>query len=415
MVLFGPFFVIGWIIAPFNHKEETLPSSFVQTKASVISVPKHSPFGRSCEIEFSNQRYLLEWKGKPSLALGDEIQFQGVIQPFSEVKQNFWKTKLVLGRIIPTQTIQKRGEGFFLWRWGMQIHESFTQFTNASLLPKAASVLNAICLNDRSSLDPFFQDAAFRSGTLHIFSVSGLHVILVASLMAWIFRFLPLPRSLVILLEGFCLFLYVSATGLQAPAVRAALVSFIASTAFLWHKEPDSLSALSFAGIFYLLWQPYSLLNLGFQLSFICTSALILFGSYSENSHPSFWKTIGHWGAMLLKGSFIATLASAPLLATHLGQVPMVSIFANLLILPVLPVLMMATFSGWMIHLILPAMATDLSQVFIEPLAGWIRFIVEQTGSLSWSTFSIPKPSAYLIFLIYFLFLMLWRPHARKA
>ncbi len=409
------FYVTGWILAPLGHLEEVQQASFLNAEASVISVPKYSPFGTTCEIESSGKRYLLQWKGQPELSLSDEIKIHGIIQPFSEIKQNFWKTKAVLGSITPSQPIQKIKKGFFLWQWGVNIHQSFTRFTSSSLLPKAAAVLNAICLSDRSSFDPSFQEAAFRSGTLHIFSVSGLHVILVASLMAWFFRFFPLPRSIVIMVEAFCLFLYVAATGLQAPAVRAAIVCFLASTAFLWHKESDSLSALSFAGIVYLLWQPYSLLNLGFQLSFVCTGALILFGNYSDHQHDSLWKAIKDWCRVLLKGSLIATVASTPLLAYHLGQIPTASLLANLLILPILPVLMMITFIGWIISLLFPIIASGLSKMLIEPLAGWIRFIVDQIGTLSWSTFSIPQPSIYLIFLLYVLFLMLWRPYVRKA
>ncbi|OGV54843.1 MAG: hypothetical protein A2X45_02160 [Lentisphaerae bacterium GWF2_50_93] len=138
----------------------------------------------------------------------------------------------------------------------------------------------AIIFGCRQGLNAEDRRNFLRSGTIHVFSISGLHVGIIAVLLFWAFRWLPFTaRHLVV---PIVIFLYVFTTGMPPPAVRAFLMISVwcVQRAFLYPSSP--MNSVYFAASLILISNPFALLDLGFQFSFIVAGFLVLSWNNSE-------------------------------------------------------------------------------------------------------------------------------------
>ena len=113
-----------------------------------------------------------------------------------------------------------------------------------------------------------------KSGIIHIFAISGLHVGLLALNLFLIFFFLPCRIKYLIVCA--VLFTYVTATGLQASALRAFLMIFLWSLHRIYLKSISPLNSLFIAAMLSLLINPMNILSTGFHYSFTVTAFLLI-------------------------------------------------------------------------------------------------------------------------------------------
>ncbi|OGV39071.1 MAG: hypothetical protein A2X48_18095 [Lentisphaerae bacterium GWF2_49_21] len=189
-----------------------------------------------------------------------------------------------------------------------------------------------------------------RSGTIHVFSISGLHVGIIAVMLFWMFKWLPFRlRHLII---PIAIFIYVFTTGMTPPAVRAFLMIGVwcIQRAFLYPSS--SLNSVFLAAAIILFFNPFSILDIGFQFSFIVAGFLVLSWNNSERwisslLEKSRWiPNLGGFAYLTFKNrftvnlarsimtSFIAWLAGAGLSLIYQGLFIPVSILVNFAIIP---------------------------------------------------------------------------------
>jgi len=139
------------------------------------------------------------------------------------------------------------------------------------------------CVDDRT-LTLQFQ----KLGLQHILGVSGFQFVLLAGMLASFFRlFLPYRLAAAILMG--CMTLYFVFLGDSPPVMRAFIAISVYLMGVLCNTISAPLNALGCALIVEVLWEPLAILNIGFQLSFLCTFAILFL-------YPTFRK----WVARLL-------------------------------------------------------------------------------------------------------------------
>ncbi|MBN2069180.1 MAG: ComEC/Rec2 family competence protein [Opitutales bacterium] len=137
----------------------------------------------------------------------------------------------------------------------------------------------AAMLSGNKRLIPAAEKQAFsESGTLHLFAVSGLHVMTVSAVIFYIFHFLRIPRPATTLLCLAGTAFYVFTTGASPSALRALFIIVIYAGARLFQREPQLWPALVFSALLVLIASPDQLRAPGFQLSYAVTSAIALYG-----------------------------------------------------------------------------------------------------------------------------------------
>lgn len=114
-----------------------------------------------------------------------------------------------------------------------------------------------------------------QSGTIHLLSVSGLHVGFIVFGLNLLLARLPLPKAWRLALLAGGVWFYILMTGMRPPIMRAGVMLLIYSLGQLLEAGNDPLNRLSLAGILLLMGNPYYLLDPGFQLSFAATLGVI--------------------------------------------------------------------------------------------------------------------------------------------
>ena len=202
------------------------------------------------------------------------------------------------------------------------------------LYPSAeAGVVKAITTGNTSYLSDNIRQRYSDGGIAHVLSVSGMHTAIIAAmLMAVLRNIFGLGRKKTAAIIMVFLAVYAVFAGGQASIVRAVIMMDTYLIGTIIGRKGDSFNTLSVAGIIILLLNPYSLWNVGFQLSFVSVAALILFGNiYKGDTSNALGKT--KYCAFL---SLFVTLCTFPITAYYFYEFSIFGFISNLLIVPTL-------------------------------------------------------------------------------
>ena len=198
-----------------------------------------------------------------------------------------------------------------------------------------APVVRALVIADMSAIPAEQRDRFARAGLVHMLSVSGLHVAIIAlalELMAGVLRLPPRAARLGTLA---ILALYVAAIGAPPPAVRAAVMLALLLGSRSLQRPTSAWAVLAVGGVVPLV-DPIVVLDLGWQLSVAGTVALVAGGALARRALP---ERMRGWTRALARGmvvSVVATLVTAPLVAWSFGRIAVLGPLTNLLADPVM-------------------------------------------------------------------------------
>ncbi len=209
-----------------------------------------------------------------------------------------------------------------------------------SFLPDqdAAALASTLILGYRAELNREIIEAYSKTGTMHVLSVSGMHVGIVFLVFSVLLK--PMERNKVLIFVRILIILtaiwfYSLISGFSSPVCRAALmISFVLIGKAL-NRSQNSYNLIAISAFFLLLYYPFYLFDVGFQLSYLAVCGLIYF-------HPKLYHTFYFknkfadyvWSYSTL--SIAAQLATFPLGLYYFHQFPLYFLLSNLLI--VLPV-----------------------------------------------------------------------------
>lgn len=215
-----------------------------------------------------------------------------------------------------------------------------------------ARLVRSMVLGWREGLDDGWRDVFLESGTLHVFAISGLHIALVSTVLVQVLRLVRVDR-------GWCGWLvvpltwaYVAATGWQASAVRAGVMSTVVVMGWALRRPSDLLNSLA-ASAWIILWaDPSQLFQAGFQLSFGVVAGMVVWvgpletvlerwvegdGVVPEVLRPRMWhwlRSAGRWLAVNLATSLAAWVTALPLGIHYFQLVSLSGLVANLVVVP---------------------------------------------------------------------------------
>lgn len=217
----------------------------------------------------------------------------------------------------------------------------------AHLAPDDATLLLGMLAGERGTLPADLEDAFARTGTMHLLTVSGLHIAVAAGMLAWLLGTLTLPRKANRLLCLVAVWLFALAAGggtvaadLRAPALRAALCATVFLAAPLVRRSAEPRHALAFAALVLLLLDPRALWDPGAQMTFATVGVLVWWMPPLERLVAPWEPGMGRFprlcrGIVLaLMGGIVAQIGSWPLAATHFHLFSLVAPLTNLTLAP---------------------------------------------------------------------------------
>ena len=242
-----------------------------------------------------------------------------------------------------------------------------------------APMARALLIADQHRISPEMKDRYSRAGMVHMLSISGLHVAIIAGAVVLLLQAARVPRTAASLLAVLLTAGYVAMIGAPAPAVRSAVMlgSVAASQSM---QRPTSPWAGLALGAFVPLVSPATVLDLGYQLSVVGIAGLIASASLSRRfliGRVSGWKLRV---ARDLLTSVVATVITAPIIAWYFGRLSLIGPVSNLLAGPVISLLQPLLFLTLAVSGI-PVVATFLADA-AHPLIVLFDFIAEACASV---------------------------------
>ena len=137
-----------------------------------------------------------------------------------------------------------------------------------------AGMLNAMLFGDRAQLNKVQRVGFERTGSFHLFVVSGMHVALLAGIVFWLARRMKLQEWLATLLTLALTFAYAILTGFAAPVQRALFMTAVFLFARLLSRDRNVMNALGAAALAVLVWSPGALFEASFQMTFLAIVAI---------------------------------------------------------------------------------------------------------------------------------------------
>ncbi|RSD24143.1 DNA internalization-related competence protein ComEC/Rec2 [Mesobacillus subterraneus] len=204
----------------------------------------------------------------------------------------------------------------------------------AEFPPETAALAAALIFGERELFMPDTERDYQKIGIVHLLAISGLHVGLLAGMGYYILIRAGITRERTEVILLVLLPIYAVVTGLAPPVLRAAAMLMLIIGARRFNLRLTPLDAVSIAFILMTFYQPSIIYNIGFQLSFSVSFSLVL---SSSRIFSAFTSLINQTAA----ASFIAQLASLPVILYSFYELSAISIFANLLFVPLFSLLLL--------------------------------------------------------------------------
>ena len=257
-------------------------------------------------------------------------------------------------------------------------------------------ILKGILFGDISGIEEdqykTFQDC----GTIHIFAVSGYNIWLLYFVLFNLFFFLKHNLKIKTIIIILLLCLYTIMSGGSPSVVRAFIMICIILVGKLLKKETDPLTSLALAAILILLFNPLQILDIGFQLSFICIiSIILLLPVLKKIKMPVHNRVVD---AVLMTLSI--QIGILPVTLYYFNSFPVFSILANLIIVPLVSIL---TILGIVICILsfTWASAAAITGLIIDFICSNVLDITNIISKIPYSNLNIITPNIIVIFLYY--------------
>ncbi len=237
--------------------------------------------------------------------------------------------------------------------------------------PVTSSMLRGILLGDKADIPDSSLDAFRRSGIAHILAVSGLHVGALAAFVMLILqgaRAAPWVRTLA---GSVTVVLFALLTGAGPSVTRASVMVITMLLARFVGRGRDTWAALGLAAVVVLARDPGAAMAPGFQLSFSAVAALLLLTRPLEQRLiPRLPPRI----AQAVAVSLAATIGTAPVSLLTFGQVSLVGVAANPLVVPLVPLIMALGLGSVALGFASPLLSGALNTA-AGVLVGWVSVV----------------------------------------
>lgn len=329
---------------------------------------------------------MVRWRGPETVAYGDTIEAAGKLVLPSDLPSFDRRAYLAQRQAyleLAATTVDVTGSKDGLLRFASSIRAWYTAAVDRALPPPHNSVLLGVVLGVRQGIPPDLQKALVATGLVHLLVLSGLKVAVFARIAQSALR--PLLGRLSTWPALGLIGLYALVGGGTPAAVRAAAMGGLAIAASRLGRPSHVWTSLALTAAAMLGWRPELAWDVGFQLSFAGTAAIILLTPAIESRL--------RWLPHVVREPFAVTCAAQvgtlPMMATDFHVLSPVGPIANALVLPILPALIV-------VGLALGPLSTlpSLAALASIPTAGLLAYLEQAATILArLPAAAIPIPS----------------------
>ena len=285
-------------------------------------------------------------------------------------------------------------------RWAEHVRTHYIE-RMTQVMPRAdAAAIFAMLFGGYDGIRPELLEAFTVTGIVHILSVSGSHISLLAAVIAWVALFFRLPRVLSAAAVIMAIIVYVILAGMVPPAVRSGIMGAAAFLGLVLGRERDARYVLVLTGILMLMVSPLLFFHISFQLSFLATMGLLFLAPVLR----AYMKFLPRILAESLSITIGAQLATLPILAWYFNQISLASLFANLLVVPLVDIIIILGLGGGIAAFFFPFLGKIVFG-FDSILLGITFELTRMLAALPFAQVELPSLEIYAGLAYYFLFL----------
>ena len=397
-------------VSPYYQSERVV-------SGKVVSIPKNEEGKQKFYIntqtigrERVRTKIYITYSGKEEIKYGDKIkgncyifipktyENEGV---FNYLEHNFQKGVFAFGSI-RNVTLTKRDLKFYNpFDLGNFLAEKVSEISEKFFDGGVLAVFKGLFIGDKSLMDSSLKEMFSKSGLSHIVAVSGSHVNAFLSVIMVMFFFLaPKGRVSRAIYIAF-VFVFVIMTGAEPSAVRSGIMCILMQLSYILKREVDNLTNLSFACAIMLLINPLSAFDTGFLLSASATLGIIIF-AIPLKEKLKFIKSpiLGELIAVTLSAQFF----TMPIIINNFNYINFLSIIANVLVVPLLPMFIFGAILLFAVSFIEPV--AKVIALFLEGIIYFILYVAKFTSQTK--IFSAQVGDMDLVFIVsYILFIVL--------
>lgn len=357
----------------------------------------------------------------PEFTYGDRVLIAGVLEKpkgFENESGKYFDYAAFLSKddifyqmIFPKLEIISEGHGLFIKRYVFAFKNAFLSRAQGVIPDPQASLLGGLVVGAKQSLGEKLQDDFRATGIIHIVVLSGYNITIVADAMMRAVSFLP--KHIGMFLGAGAIVVFAVMTGASATIVRASIMALLVIVARATGRTYDMARALFIAGFIMLLHNPKILIyDASFQLSFLATLGLIVLAPLLEKYFTYIPKKFQ------LREFATATVATQifvlPLLLYKIGELSLVALPVNLLVLVTVPLTMLFGFIAGMVGFLSTLLATPFAFIAYILLSYQLH-VVEIFARLPFASVHITVFPLWLMFFVYVVYaVVLWRVYKKE-
>lgn len=419
--VFAFMFLIGMMLteAAWKRVKVDWNTEWCDYQGVLLDTPLEKPKSYQCLVDVEGKDVVLYFP-KDSLSsglrVGDGVMFRTRI---AAPANPYWYHKGVSGMaFVPEGQWKETGgtERMSLKQKALSFRERVMEkYRQWGVDEETFPILSALTLGYKGDLDKQTRETYSVAGISHVLALSGMHIGFIWLLLDCLSRLLMKGRLkwLKWLLVVSVLWAFAFVVGLEASVVRAVIMCMLLELGRVSGGRPLSINTLSIAALCMLLYRPFYLFDVSFQLSFVAVASIlcihpVIFGSLDVRNRMGRWC----WGAMSV--SIAAQLGTAPLVMYYFSNFSVYFLLANLVVSLVVPLII---YTSVLMSVVSPfptlcGMCTALLNFQVSVLNG----VAEWTSALPFSSFSL-KGLGRVEMLMYYVVLafglMLWKTGKR--
>ncbi len=257
----------------------------------------------------------------------------------------------------------------------------FRMYSDSVLREKMPSkqsygVASALFLGIRDGIDNELKNAYRSAGATHVLAVSGLHVGILSTIVAFLLGFLKKHKKSKYLYLCFILsvlFGYAFLTGLSPSVLRASVMFAIIQIGQTFSRRANIYNNLAFSALFLLVFSPYMIFEVGFQLSYLAVLGIVLIQPKMATIwKPSTWIIKKGWE--LLTVSIAAQLATVPICLYYFHQFPTYFWLSGFVVIPAAMLIL-----GLAIGIVFSSFLSAALSSILGVILSWVIEITNQT------------------------------------
>jgi competence protein ComEC len=336
-----------------------------------------------------------------AVAPGDRLVVRGRLEPFDEARNPGEPSRRAIalgeglaGELHAARLIARTPPAPFDARaWAARARAALSARLRARVREPEATVLAGALWGERGTLPRALRDDFQATGTVHVLVTAGLHLGVVAAVIALLLRLASVPRIAASLAAIPCVIAYAWLSGAHLPSQRAAVMVSVALLARACGARVVSWNALALAAVAVALLWPASVTTVSFALSFSCVASIVLFARPLEHALARAALPARMREALALT---IATQIGVwPLSAATFGLIAPYAVLANAVVVPATGLGMVAGSAALAFANLPPA--GDLAALIAAWDVAVILRVVEFVAALPGARLSVAPPPAAAI------------------